>query len=486
MARSNGPASAHRLILLEDVPLMNKLTLCLIARDEEAFLADCLASVRDVVDEMIVVDTGSSDGTIEIAEQAGARIVRHAWNDDFAAARNAAIEQVSGGFVLILDADERLAPGAGAVIRSALKADSLDVGRLPLHNASAINAPAKDVLSGAASQGPPVLLERLLRHTPDLRWEGVVHEHVTRWAAQGRRFETLDAPIIHLGAVPELRKALGKSQRNLRLLERAAQQEPNNAVYQTYLGQDLLHAGEIDRATAAIEQAWKLLEKQHASDGPAADCIATATLRAFLQLRQDRFGDAEATLVRARQWSGVHPNLYLMSAVLDERRWFASGESADGSQLLENAAAACDACFGFDGRALTSLALPGATSWVAATRLGTIRLLQGSAKKALVAFEAALKRKPDHTEALLGRAEALIFSGRAQSALGELMPLLERELPDAWILAARAGFEFESYEQVAPMIERGRASLTTTDLIAPHRRWFLDELEAASLQGGIA
>lgn len=465
---------------------MMKLSLCLIARDEAAFLPDCLASVRGVVDELIVVDTGSTDETIEIATRAGARIVRHTWNDDFSAARNAAIAEVTEGFVLILDADERLAPHAGQALRAAVDRNDFDIGRLPLINASAVDASADDVLSGRASLGPPVLLERVLRRTPDLRWEGVVHEHVTAWAAQGRRITTIDAPIIHLGAVPALREELGKSERNLRLLERAAHAEPRNAVYQTYLGQDLLQAGRIEPATQAIEKAWSLIAKHHAANEPAPNCIATATLRCFLQLREDRFDAAERTLAEARKWNGVHPNLYLMSAVLDERRWFASGQSAENSTLLENAGAACEACFGFDGRALDTLALPGATSWVAATRLGTIRLLQGKPAAALKSFDAALARKSDHLEARLGRAEALIFAGDAVAALPELMTLLESNVPDAWILAARAGFEFEGFEAIAPMLEQARLAMETGDLLAAHRRWIFEELAAQGLQGGVA
>lgn len=465
---------------------MTKLTLCLIARDEAAFLPGCLDSVRGIVDELIVVDTGSTDETIEIAKHAGARIVRHTWNDDFAAARNAAIAEVAEGFVLILDADERLAPDAGKALRAAVDRDDFDIGRLPLHNASAIDASPADVLSGRASLGPPVLLERVLRRTSDLRWEGVVHEHVTTWAAQGRRITTIDAPIIHLGAVPALREELGKSERNLRLLERAAQAEPNNAVYQTYLGQDLLHAGRIEPAAQAIEKAWKLIAKRHAANEPAPNCISTATLRCFLQLREDRFHDAERTIAQARKWNGVHPNMYLMSAVLDERRWFASGQNAENSTLLENAGAACEACFGFDGQSLDTLALPGATSWVAATRLGTIRLLQGKPAAALKSFDDALARKSDHLEARLGRAEALIFTGQAATALPELMSMLELDVPDAWILAARAGFEFEGLDAIAPMLDQARRALETTDLLAAHRRWIFEELEALGLQGGVA
>ena len=91
---------------------MQKLTLCVIAKDEEAMLGDCLASVRGLADAIVVVDTGSTDRTAAIARLHGAVVVEHAWNHDFAAARNAALPHVKSGFILVLDADERLGPGA--------------------------------------------------------------------------------------------------------------------------------------------------------------------------------------------------------------------------------------------------------------------------------------------------------------------------------------------------------------------------------------
>ena len=106
---------------------MSRISLCVIAKNEEAMIADCLESVRDVVDEMIVVDTGSLDRTVAIAEAAGARVVTFKWCDDFSAARNASIKAATGDWVLILDADERLGAGQGAAIRAAVHSSTLRI-----------------------------------------------------------------------------------------------------------------------------------------------------------------------------------------------------------------------------------------------------------------------------------------------------------------------------------------------------------------------
>ncbi|NEQ17165.1 MAG: glycosyltransferase family 2 protein, partial [Moorea sp. SIO3E2] len=77
----------------------------MIVKDEEESLPQCLSSVKDVVDEMVVLDTGSTDRTIEVAQSYGARVYQFEWCNDFAAARNQALKYVQGEWVLVLDAD---------------------------------------------------------------------------------------------------------------------------------------------------------------------------------------------------------------------------------------------------------------------------------------------------------------------------------------------------------------------------------------------
>jgi len=83
-----------------------RLSVCLIVKNEERWLADCLKNIKPVTDEIILVDTGSSDQSCTIAKQYGAKIFHFEWQDDFAAARNFSLEQAAGNWILILDADE--------------------------------------------------------------------------------------------------------------------------------------------------------------------------------------------------------------------------------------------------------------------------------------------------------------------------------------------------------------------------------------------
>lgn len=84
------------------------ISLCMIVKNEADNLNQCLKSVRGIADEIIVVDTGSTDSTLQIALSFGAKVVHYTWNGDFAAARNAGLQQAHGQWILILDGDEEL------------------------------------------------------------------------------------------------------------------------------------------------------------------------------------------------------------------------------------------------------------------------------------------------------------------------------------------------------------------------------------------
>lgn len=437
------------------------LTLCMIVRNEEALLPGCLASVRGTVDRIVLVDTGSTDRTRKIALAAGAQVIDFPWCDDFSAARNAGLSAVASGFVLVLDADERLAPGARAKLRRILRNADFDCGLLILHDAARLDAPASDVVSGRARIGEPILVPRLLRRTPDLVYRGVVHENVGAWVDSGHPVRALDVGIVHLGAVPSLRAERGKSARNLALLEKRCSLEPDAAVPRSYLARELVRAGDDIRARAEAARAWRSLHPG-ASGRPVEDVIQVATLHAFLELTVDHLDEAAEALAQAREWSDPHPNIDLLGGVLFERWACLHPDDPGAHEALLTARDAFVRCLAVRGRAFSSEVLPGATSWAAATRLGAVELARGEFENALTAFEAALEQSPDPKEAHLGRLEALIGCGRANDVIAELEPLLPADTPDAWALAAFAADALGSAEDRTLFLARAHAAALHT------------------------
>jgi len=113
---------------------MPKIALSMIVRDAAATLGACLDSVRGVVDEMVIADTGSTDATVKIARESGARVIEIPWTNDFSEARNRALAGVHADWVLVLDADEVLDPGARNAIPSLISATDVGGYQVPIRN----------------------------------------------------------------------------------------------------------------------------------------------------------------------------------------------------------------------------------------------------------------------------------------------------------------------------------------------------------------
>ncbi|MHC5670804.1 tetratricopeptide repeat protein [Nostoc sp.] len=139
-----------------------KLSLCMIVKNEAATLPKCLNSVRKVVDEMVVLDTGSIDRTPNIAQQLGAKVHHFKWCNDFSAARNAALKYVSGDWILVLDADETLTSAIVPQLREAIARDEYLL----------INLVRQEV---GAEQSPYSLVSRLFRNHPDIHFDRPYH-----------------------------------------------------------------------------------------------------------------------------------------------------------------------------------------------------------------------------------------------------------------------------------------------------------------------
>ncbi|MFQ5344248.1 MAG: tetratricopeptide repeat protein, partial [Anaerolineae bacterium] len=219
------------------------VSLCLITRDEEAHLPRLLDSVGQAVDEIVVVDTGSTDRTVEIAEEYGARVIEFPWQDDFAAAKNEALRHATGDWILHLDADMVLPRGHAQRIRQAVTSGHARSYFLQVRSPAA---------------GPPVLYDVVLHpwlfeNRPEVRFEGAVHEVILpSLLAQGMTPMRTDIVVDHVGYTdPVLLQA--KGQRNLRLLEKRRADGDDAPALPFHLAQTYLGLGRYDEAIAELE-----------------------------------------------------------------------------------------------------------------------------------------------------------------------------------------------------------------------------------------
>jgi len=453
-----------------------RLTLCLIARDEGAMLEGCLASVQGVVDEVVLVDTGSTDQTCAIAEAAGATVLHRPWDDDFAAPRNLAIERAQGDWVLVLDADERLAPAAGPVIRRALERPAFDLGFLRFHNASRTDASLAEVVGGAARAGAPFSLPRLLRRLPDLRYRGIVHENVNDWAAaHGNRYQFLAADVAHLGYVKELAGSLAKRERNLALLRKRMALEPDDVTPYGYVAQELFQRGEVAEAEAVAARGWALAPSQ-----PRHRSLRRVVLiRAMVAVKHGQPEVALEALDEVERREASNPDYALLRGMAEEVRAFAAPPGSERRAAgLAAAAASYRRALALleEGQFLQLVLMEEPLGLV---RLGTALLAAGRCGEAAEVYERA-ERAGGGLDAAVGWAEATARLGTPAAALEALEPLLG-DRPEPWLVAALAARALGATGDAGLFLSRA-AALGRGGYASPHYRELHREL--AGTPGG--
>ena len=231
-----------------------RISQCMIVKNEEKNIRRALSWAKDIVFEQIVVDTGSTDRTVEIAREMGAEIYHFQWIDDFAAAKNYAIEQASGDWIAFLDADEYMnREDAKKLVNLLEQADALKPGaKMPLF--------VRCAWIQLGDNGKPFSVDpqdRIFRNRKDLRYHGKIHEQIR--VPQGGRYTFIQAAdmlsIFHTGYTKSAYKETGKLQRNIELLERELEEDPENYMAWAYLGDSRRGIGDRDGAKESYKKA---------------------------------------------------------------------------------------------------------------------------------------------------------------------------------------------------------------------------------------
>ena len=242
-----------------------RLSVAMIVKNEAALLGHCLDSIAGLWDELVVLDTGSTDATPEIARAHGARLEPYAWTADFAAARNAGLALCTGDWVLVLDADEAVDPADHAAIRAACAAGGPQAYRLPIRNYLrggafiGMDGPARrnDERYAEGARWSHYYLQttlRLFRAQPEPVYQGRVHELAEPFfEARGLPVGDLDAAIHHYGRVDMVRDQAKQSE-YFRLAESEAAARPGDLQLQYNVIQEGLRVEAWAAVHAAAER----------------------------------------------------------------------------------------------------------------------------------------------------------------------------------------------------------------------------------------
>jgi len=204
-----------------------KLSVCYMVKNEAENLPISLASIKDAADEIIVVDTGSTDNTKAIALEYGAQVFDFPWQDDFSAPRNFAIEHAKGVWILFLDADESFANPLQrvAILDYLLTVTDKDVILLKRHNLDSLT----EQYSFNTDWSPRIFLRR-----EDLRYRGRIHEHIERRKGDLQvAYAPTDFCLLHTGYADEI--SAEKSRRDLQIMQQVIASGEWEPVYDYYL-----------------------------------------------------------------------------------------------------------------------------------------------------------------------------------------------------------------------------------------------------------
>ena len=231
-----------------------RISQCMIVKNEEKNIRRALTWAKDIVFEQIVVDTGSTDRTVEIAQEMGAKVYHFQWIDDFAAAKNYAIEQASGEWIAFLDADEYMNQEDTRKLVRLLEQISMPKKgeKLPLF--------IRCALVNLNDKGKPFdigIQDRIFRKWKDLRYHGKIHEQIQM--PPGGRFTFIQAEnllsIFHTGYEKSVYEETGKLERNQELLERELEKDPDNCMAWSYLGDVQNASGDREKAADSYRKA---------------------------------------------------------------------------------------------------------------------------------------------------------------------------------------------------------------------------------------
>lgn len=397
------------------------LSVCIIARDNARTIGACLESIRDLADEIIVVDTGSTDDTIEIAERLGARVIRFPWVDDFSAARNESLRHARGAWIFWMDTDDTI------TLDNARKLRELVCGsHLPNVAGYIIKVCCPAAPGEPASDFEMVDHVKLFRNDSAIRFEDRVHEQVLPSIRRlGGDVVLTDIYVNHSGSDQSPEGQRRKCERDLRLLHIQLEERPYYSFGLFNLGMTYSYLKEPERAIEYLERCLALSDP---TDSPVRKVYALLVVNYARLGRRDRALEICQT---GRRFYPKDPELlFRQGLVLLELRRYVEAEQSFRGALRND-----------DDPHLSSMVV-GIVSFLARHNLAVTYQEMGRLDLAECQLRQVLDEAPDHLDSRRLLVTLLLKQGRTTAADIETTSWL-RELPndpDGW--EARSLFLF--------------------------------------------
>ncbi len=286
-----------------------RLSLCMIVRNNEHTIGPCLESIRPWVDEMLVVDTGSTDRTPDICRELGATVRHWAWRDDFSAARNESLHDARGEWIFWMDSDDTIPADCGRRLRAL--ADGTHAPEI-LGYVMQVHCPGP----GAEGHRDVTVVDhiKLFRNRPDLRFEHRIHEQILPAIRRaGGDVQFTDIYVVHSGSDHPAAGRRGKLERDFRLLHLDLQERPDHPFVLFNLGMTYADAQDHDEAAR-----W-LLRCLEVSQPEESHVRKAYALLVSVRYQQQRFAEAYEICQQARRLYADDKELLFRQAMLEHQ-----------------------------------------------------------------------------------------------------------------------------------------------------------------------
>jgi tetratricopeptide (TPR) repeat protein len=362
-----------------------RLSLCMIMKDEEEHLPRCLESVQGVVDEIVIVDTGSTDRSVEIAEGFGAKVLHEEWKGDFATPRNTSIDAATGNWIIVLDADEELVDGKRLL---PLLQDG-DVEGYCLREVNFIGDEVgiESVVNSAF---------RVFRNRPEYRYDGALHEQVMGKVdpVGGVTTRFVGIEINHYGYLEKTSRARKKTDRNMAIVMEEVRRKPKDSFTLFNAGVEFQRIDDHEQALGYFQRAFVTLPSLRAYYASLLLRNIIASLKCL-----KRYEEALEVLADALQaypdFTDLH---YLQGQIHSERREFRAA--------IRSFRRAIEIGDHSGDRYLAQSGMGSFYSWYA---LGSLHEQMGDIHEAVRAFRRSIATAPGYYAAPLVRLTRLLL-----------------------------------------------------------------------------
>jgi len=427
------------------------ISLCMITKNEEHFIAQCINSVKELINEIIVVDTGSNDKTVEIAKSFGAKVYFRAWDDDFSAPRNLSIAKASGDWILVLDADEAID-----------SSDHEKLNKLTLNPSNCYLLTQRHYTNDARLSGfTPVKGEfphwekgmggyfesscvRLFPRHPGIEYRNRIHELVEPCLAELKRYKIVSSGIRihHYGHIREVREKKDKSSLYTSLGQKKLREQPTNWKVFFEMGVEHQVNGRYEQAIQAFMRSLELLPKY----------LPTWINLGYALGEAGRYQEAEQALNTALQLNNKAHEAYCNLGVVymrTERYYFAERCFIEAVRLNpEYINAYCN--------------------------LGETFMLLGNFEQAFLTFQKALQLLPQCAKAKEGLGITYLMLGRLEEAEKWLKECLKED-------ASLAG-SYYWLSQVYRLTDRIQEAVQTLEKLSQAENQSSRQLNARAMQ----